>query len=72
MRKNLWMLAAILICGTTMMFTSCSSVDNPTGGPTKEEKNPDRAVFEKILSDRHVLVASFPLPFSCLSLFKYL
>ena len=34
------------------MFTSCSSVDNPNGGPTKEEKNPDRAVFEKILSER--------------------
>jgi len=29
MRKNLWMLAVILICGTTMMFTSCSEKDNP-------------------------------------------
>ena len=48
---TLWMMAAILTC-SPVMFTSCSSVDNPNGGPTKEEKNPDRAVFEKILSEK--------------------
>ena len=47
---TLWMLAAILIC-SPMMLTSCSSVDNP-GEPTKEEKNPDRALFEKMLSEK--------------------
>lgn len=29
MRKNLWMLAVILICGTMTMLTSCSVSDNP-------------------------------------------
>ena len=47
----LWMMAAILIC-SPVMFTSCTSEDNPTGSPTTEEKNPDRAVFEKILSEK--------------------
>ena len=48
---TLWMMAAILTC-SPVMFTSCSSMDNPTGNPTTEEKNPDRVVFEKILSER--------------------
>lgn len=48
---TLWMMAAILSC-SPVMFTSCSSVDNPTGSPTTEEKNSDRAVFEKILSEK--------------------
>ena len=48
---TLWMMAAILIC-SPVMFTSCTSEDNPTGSPTTEEKNPDRAVFEKILSEK--------------------
>jgi hypothetical protein len=46
MRKNLWMLAAILICGTTMMFTSCSVEDNPV----ENNQQTDRDVFEKQLS----------------------
>ena len=29
MKKNLWLLAAILICGTTTMLTSCTVDDNP-------------------------------------------
>ena len=29
MRKNLWMLAAILVCVTMTMLTSCSENDNP-------------------------------------------
>ena len=34
MRKNMWMMAAILICGVMMMLTSCSKDDNATGdGP---------------------------------------
>ena len=48
---TLWMMTAILIC-SPVMFTSCTSEDNPTGSPTTEEKNPDRAVFEKILSEK--------------------
>lgn len=47
---TLWMMAAILIC-SPVVFTSCTSEDNPVT-PQKEEKNADRAVFEKILSDR--------------------
>lgn len=43
-------MAAILIC-SPVFFTSCSSADNPVNTP-KEEKNADRAVFEKVLSDR--------------------
>ncbi len=31
MRKNMWMMAAILICGVMMMLTSCSKDDNATG-----------------------------------------
>ena len=46
----LWIVAAFLSC-SPVMFTSCSSQDNPVN-PTKDEKNADRAVFEKILSDR--------------------
>lgn len=48
---TLWVMTAILIC-SPMMFTSCSSVDNPTDDSTKEVKNPNRAAFEKILSEK--------------------
>ena len=48
---TLWMMTALLIC-SPVMLTSCSSEDNPTGKPTTEEKNKDRVVFEKILSER--------------------
>ena len=44
MRKiEKWMLAAILICGTTMVLTSCSSKDdNPVpSNPESENKAPD-------------------------------
>lgn len=44
-------MAAILCCSSAV-FTSCSSQDNPVVNPPKEEKNADRAVFEKILSER--------------------
>lgn len=40
------MLAAILICGTTMMFTSCSETDNAV----ENEQQTDREIFEKQLS----------------------
>ena len=37
--KNLWMLAAILICGTMTMLTSCSVSDLPVDNNTsKDEK----------------------------------
>ena len=44
MRKlRMWMNAAILICGTTMLFTSCSNKDdNPVPpNPESEDKAPD-------------------------------
>ena len=43
MRKmKKWMKAAILICGTAMVFTSCSSNDDNPIPPTNEEaKTPD-------------------------------
>lgn len=44
------MIAAILCC-SSVVFTSCTLQDNPVDNPTKEEKNADRAAFEKILSD---------------------
>ena len=44
------MMAAVLSC-SPIVFTSCSSNDNIVT-PPKEEKNADRAVFEKILSER--------------------
>lgn len=47
----LWMMAAILCCGSAV-FTSCSSESNPVVNPPKDEKNAERAAFEKILSDR--------------------
>ena len=46
----LWVMAAILSC-SPIVFTSCTSEDNPVVDP-KEQKNADRAAFEKILSDR--------------------
>ena len=49
-KLTLWMIAAILCC-SSVVFTSCTSQDNPVDNPTKEEKNADRAAFEKILSD---------------------
>lgn len=44
-------MAAILSC-SPVVFTSCSSEDNPVENPSKEEKNADRVAFQKILSDR--------------------
>lgn len=49
-KLTLWVMAAILSC-SPVVFTSCSSQDNPVDNP-KQEKNPDRLVFEQILSDR--------------------
>jgi hypothetical protein len=34
MRKNLWMLATILICSAMTMLTSCSVDDNPVDDKT--------------------------------------
>ena len=48
---SLWIMAAILCC-SSVVFTSCSTESNPVVEPTKDEKNADRAVFEKVLSDR--------------------
>ena len=45
------MMAAILSC-SPVVFTSCTSEDNPVVDPTTNEKNADRVVFEKILSER--------------------
>ena len=50
-KVTLWVMAAILICGP-VVFTSCASEDNPVVTPKKDEKNADRAVFEKILSEK--------------------
>ena len=33
---KLWMLAAILICGTAVMFTSCANEDNPSSSGQEE------------------------------------
>ena len=48
-KLTLWMMAAILSCSP--VFTSCTVEDNPAETPAKEEKNADRAQFEKVLSD---------------------
>lgn len=50
-KVTLWVMAAILSC-SPMVFTSCASEDNPVENSPKEEKNADRVVFEKILSER--------------------
>ena len=50
-KVTLWVMAAILSC-SPVVFTSCASEDNPVENSPKEEKNADRAVFEKILSEK--------------------
>ena len=55
-KLTLWMMAAILSC-SPIVFTSCSSEDNYIVTP-KEEKNADRAVFEKNLSERLARMAA--------------
>ena len=55
-KLTLWMMAAILSC-SPIVFTSCSSEDNYIV-PPKEEKNADRAVFEKNLSERLARMAA--------------
>lgn len=45
-RINLWMFAAILICGTTTILTSCTNEDNAV----EPVQQTDRDVFEKNLS----------------------
>lgn len=42
MRKNLWMLAVILICGSMTMLTSCSIIDNPADNNEQTVKNQAR------------------------------
>ena len=42
MRKNLWMLAVILICGSMTMFTSCSIIDNLADNNEQTVKNQAR------------------------------
>ena len=49
-KLTLWVMAAILSC-SPVVFTSCSSEDNPVVNP-QEEKNADRVAFETILSGR--------------------
>ena len=62
MRKmKKWMLAAILICGTSV-FTACSSnEDNPSKGDTPSEKNiADLVVYGKIFtSEGNQVVEAF-------------
>ena len=53
MRKlKMWMLAAILICGTAAMFISCAAnEDNPSKGDTPSEKiTADLVVYGKIFT----------------------
>ena len=47
-KKYLWMMAAILVCGTTMVFTSCSdTTDNPVteNDPLAEERAQLQALY---------------------------
>lgn len=43
-----WMLAAILFCGATAMFTSCSNDDNPIIDPTDEPGAAYRALLQSL------------------------
>ena len=57
-----WMLAAILICGTAAMFTSCAAnEDNPSKGDTPSEKTiADLVVYGKIFtSESNQIVEAF-------------
>jgi len=67
MRKNLWMLAAILICGTMTMLTSCSENDNPVVPPyvqlCKELGNYgyDLSWIEHLLTPEEIYFITLPM-----------
>lgn len=50
MKQKLFALFAV--AALLLGMSACTNEDNPVDNPQKEEKNADRAVFEKILSDR--------------------
>ena len=45
-KKKKWMLAAILICGTTMVLTSCSSNDDNPVKPETETTNMNKKITD--------------------------
>ena len=47
-RKIQWIVAAILFCGATAMFTSCSNDDNPIIDPTDEPGAAYRALLQSL------------------------
>ena len=68
MKKNLWMMAAMLICGVMMVLTSCSSSDddnNNNGGNT----TPPEVTWEEPTTDQMAVRVTADLPTASLSEF---
>ena len=53
MRKNLWMLAAILICGAMTMLTSCSANDNPVDNNSTPAGKTLTGMYAVVLDDEN-------------------
>ena len=53
MRKNLWMLAAILICGAMTMLTGCSDKDNPVDNNNTPTGKKLTGMYTVVLDDEN-------------------
>ena len=69
MKKNLWMMAAMLICGVMMVLTSCSSSDDENNNNDGGNTTPPEVTWEEPTTDQMAVRVTADLPTASLSEF---
>ena len=69
MKKNLWMMAAMLICGVMMVLTSCSSSDDDNNNNDGGNTTPPEVTWEEPTTDQMAVRVTADLPTASLSEF---
>ena len=69
MKKNLWMMAAMLICGVMMVLTSCSSSDDDNNNNYGGNTTPPEVTWEEPTTDQMAVRVTADLPTASLSEF---
>ena len=69
MKKNLWMMAAMLICGVMMVLTSCSSSDDDNNNNNGGNTTPPEVTWEEPTTDQMAVRVTADLTTASLSEF---
>ena len=69
MKKNLWMMAAMLICGVMMVLTSCSSSDDDNNNNDGGNTTPPEVTWEEPTTDQMAVRVTADLTTASLSEF---